>query len=259
MAIIKTNRIGEISYNKFGDRMEIIKYNKANNITIRFDNGYTVTTQYTPFIKGNIISPYDKTVCNVGYVGEGSYKRYSNIPGDRIEVSRQYTSWKSMLKRCYDIEFHKKYPTYKECIVATEWCNFQVFAKWYDENYYEIKEELMELDKDILIKGNKLYSPKTCIFVPKRINALFIKTNATRGACPIGVSWNKKFKKFKATCSDVNSKITELGHFDNTYDAFYIYKNYKEKTIKDVAELYKKYIPIKLYNALIQYQVEITD
>ena len=65
-----------------------------------------------------------------------------------------------------------------DCSVYEGWHNFQNFAKWYEDNYYEIEEEQMHLDKDILVKGNKVYSPDTCVFVPETINGLFVKSNA---------------------------------------------------------------------------------
>jgi hypothetical protein len=116
----------------------------------------------------------------------------------------------------------------------------------------------MELDKDILIKGNKIYSPDTCIFVPHEINMLFIKRNAKRGKYPIGVSYDKQKKKFEASCS-INNKQKRIGRFSTAEDAFNAYKIYKEGLIKQVATIYKAKIPYELYNALINYEVEITD
>ena len=86
-----------------------------------------------------------------------------------------------MLRRCYDEKLHKKYPTYIDCKVCEEWLNFQNFAKWYYNNYYEIENEKICLDKDILHKGNKIYSPDNCVFVPNNINVLFVKSDKSRG------------------------------------------------------------------------------
>ena len=80
-----------------------------------------------------------------------------------------------MLKRCYDPKYQEKEPTYKGCTVENHLLNFQHMCKWLEENYYEIPGETMCLDKDILCKGNKIYSRNTCIFVPERINLLFVK------------------------------------------------------------------------------------
>lgn len=106
-----------------------------------------------------------------------------------------------MMRRCYDPKYHEKEPTYKGCEVCKEWLNFQMFAEWYYKNHYEIEGQRICLDKDILLKGNKIYSADTCIFVPHRINSLFVKSYKLRGELPIGVSYHKRDKKFRADCS----------------------------------------------------------
>ena len=168
-----------------------------------------------------------------------------------------------MLIRCYEPYTINKYPTYIEVIVCKEWHNFQNFAKWYEENYYEIGKGKMHLDKDILFKGCKIYSPKTCIFVPERINYLFIKSNAIRGEYPIGVSWYKTSNKFRVQCKildkENNRKVIHLGYYTTSEEAFLAYKVFKENYIKQVADEYKKLIPQKLYEAMYKYEVEIND
>ena len=170
----------------------------------------------------------------------------------------------SMLKRCYDEEYHKKEPTYIDCEVCEEWLNYQNFAKWFYKNYYEISNEKMCLDKDILIKGNKIYSPQTCIFVPNRINNLFVKSNNTRGEYPIGISYHKRKSgndclRVDITLTNGKRKLLGLFSFNEIEKAFIYYKTEKEKIIKQVADEYKDLIPIELYDAMYKYEVEITD
>ena len=162
-----------------------------------------------------------------------------------------------MLKRCYDPYYLNKRPTYRDCVVCKEWHNFQNFAKWYEENYYEVSGERMELDKDILIKNCKIYSPQTCIFVPNKINILFAKGD-TKKTLPTGVFPNKS--RFQARCriydyEDNKSKDIYLGNFATPEEAFLIYKNFKEIHIKEIADMYKKIIPIKLYEAMYKYKI----
>ena len=164
-----------------------------------------------------------------------------------------------MIERCYNpYELNKK-PTYIDCYVCEEWHNFQNFAEWYYKNIYNCNNERMHLDKDILIKGNKIYSPKTCCIVPQRINVMFTKRQNCRGKYPIGVKWHKRDKIFEVCCYDKNCNRQYLGRFDNEIDAFTCYKNYKEKVIKQVADEYKELIPKELYEALYKYEVEIND
>ena len=169
-----------------------------------------------------------------------------------------------MLKRCYDPKYHEKEPTYINCKVCKEWSNFQEYGQWFIDNYYEIEGERMDLDKDILHKGNKIYSPDTCIFVPHRINTLFIKKDSNRGNYPIGVCYDKQNKKFRARCriydfKENKSKNKHLGLYDTPEQAFNAYKEFKEQNIKNMADYYKNFIPTKLYDVLYNYQVETTD
>ena len=156
----------------------------------------------------------------------------------------------------------KKNLAYKDCEVDDIWFNLQNFGKWYEDNFYQIEGEKMCLDKDILVKGNKIYSPNTCIFVPKRINELFTKTNKNRGKYPIGISWKEKNKKFQVQCSVVENErktMKYLGLYTDLDEAFKVYKDFKENYIKQVADEYKDKIPEILYKAMYKYKVNIND
>ena len=162
----KTDRVGEIIYNEYGEKMTIIAYENAHDIIVKFDNGYKINTQYINFKLKHLISPYAKTSFDIGFLGDGKY--------NTIDNKDAHDSWNSMMKRCYG---RNKYGN-KDKYVCDEWLNFQNYAEWYYENYYSIDKERMELDKDILVKGNNIYSPDTCIFVPQRINSLFVGIKA---------------------------------------------------------------------------------
>ena len=255
------NRIGEEGYNNFGSEMVIVKYNNADDIDVYFPeyNWTAKNAQYDNFKKGNIVCPYEKRVYNVGYIGEGKYKAKENG-----KLTKCYDIWYAMLRRCYDPKFHEKEPTYKDCEVCKEWLNHQNFGDWFEDNYYEIESERICLDKDILHKGNKIYSPDNCIFVPHNINSLFIKRDNYRGNYPIGVSYKKQNKKFQVKCSVYDSKTNKskrryLVLYATPEKAFRAYKQCKEQNIKEVADYYKCKIPEKLYNALYKYKVEIND
>lgn len=165
-----------------------------------------------------------------------------------------------MLRRCYSAKYQATRPTYIGCSVCEEWLNFQNFAKWYDDNYYEVESNSkrgMNLDKDILNKGNKIYCPEFCVFVPDRVNLLFIKVDAIRGNLPIGVNKESK-NKYSSHYSNGN-KQEQLGLFNTPEEAFNAYKIHKEAFIKYVANEYKNIIPERLYNGLYRYEVYITD
>jgi hypothetical protein len=196
-----------------------------------------------------------KTVYGVGYNSEGRHN--TSIHNNH---THKYKTWHDMIRRCYSEKFHAHHHSYKDCLVCEEWHDFQNFGDWYDENYYEIENEQMHLDKDILIKGNKVYSPDTCIFTPRRINVLFVKKGSKNNNLPIGVVFNnRKNKKYVARCGNGEGKTVSINSFYTPEEAFYCYKKFKELLIRDVANEYKHKIPEKLYNAMITYEVEITD
>lgn len=255
------DRIGEKNINNFGSEMIITEYKKAIDIDVYFPqyNWTAKNKRYEHFKKGEIKCPYERTVYRIGYLGEGKYKVCENG-----KLTRVYDTWNHMLQRCYDEKFHKKRPTYKDCKASKEFHNFQNFGEWDDENYYQIEGEKMCLDKDILYKGNKIYSLNTCIYVPQTINNLFTKRQNGRGDNLIGTYYHKRDKVYQAQCNLINpeigkSKQKTLGIYDTEVEAFKVYKYYKERNIKEVADYYKDKIPTKLYQAMYDYEVEITD
>lgn len=245
----KANRIGEININKFDSLMEIVEYTNNDNIVVRFkDNGNLVKSTYDSFKRGVTRSPYNRTVYGMGFFGEGIHKH-----GENRRMTHKYKTWHGMMRRCYDQKSKEKQPTYKDCRVSEEWLNYQNFGDWYDQNYYEIEGEQMHLDKDILTKGNKIYSPETCIFVPHYINSLFASCETTHGRYLTCVYENKgKVNKFTA-----RTRTKHLGNFKTKEDAFNAYKEYKESVIVEVANKYKEKIPNKLYKAMMEYKIEV--
>lgn len=257
--VAKINRKGEKNYNTFGSEMIITEYRERMDIDIYFPE-YDWTFKeatYQSFKNGRIACPYERRYYGVGCIGDGEYKVSENG-----KLTKVYNTWHHMLRRCYDEKYHKKHPTYITCEASEEWYNFQNFAEWYEENYYEVDGERMELDKDILFKHNKIYSPETCIFVPQTINLLFVKCDRSRGESVIGTSPYRD--KYRVNCCLINpqtgkSKSEYLGLYDTQEKAFEVYKYYKEKNIKEVADYFKRQIPRELYYSMCTYEVEIDD
>lgn len=167
--------------------------------------------------------------------------------------------WNSMIQRCGDEKLHALEETYRGCSLCDDWKKFSNFYLWFCNNYYELPNEKVQLDKDILVKGNKVYSPETCCFVPHTINSLFTKSNKGRGDTPIGVSWINRDRVYRAQCNNGHKKRVGLGDYHNAQDAFNAYKTYKEKVIKQIADDYKDVISQNVYEAMYSYEVEITD
>lgn len=167
-----------------------------------------------------------------------------------------YKAWLSMLERCYSSKFQTKKNTYVGCSVCDEWLTFSNFKRWFDsiENGYK---DGYQLDKDIIVKGNKVYSPSTCCIVPPAINALFTNRRQHRGNTYIGVRENSNGRFVARAC--VGKR--HIGVYDTPQEAFYAYKFAKEQYIKELAEKYfqEGKITERVYNALMRYEVEITD
>ena len=188
----------------------------------------------------------EPTVYGVGYWG---------MPDVDVH-DKTYIRWYNMLGRCYSEKYQERQSRYIDCSVAEEWHNFSNYKKWIEENYYTVDDEPMEVDKDILHKGNRVYSPDNCIFAPKCINSLFVTAKASRGEFPIGID---KVKKGFRVRLNHDGKQTIIGYYDNIVDAFDKYKEEKEKLIQEMAEKYKDKIPQKLYNAMMNWVVEYDD
>jgi hypothetical protein len=171
---------------------------------------------------------------------------------DRRVHKEAYSHWHGMMIRCYCESEKKRRPTYSDCSVCDEWHNFSNFLDW----FYEHHKDGWHLDKDILVKGNRVYSPDTCCFVPSDINGLFVKCNAIRGANPIGVQYYNG--KYIASMRKKKKKVY-LGRYDDAISAFNRYKQEKEAWIRHNADLYKDVIEPKVYDALCRYEVNIYD
>ena len=246
------DRTGEKGVNNFGSEMVIVEYRKWDDVDIYFPeyDWLLKHVRYAHFKNGEIKCPYERRYFNVGYLGEGKYKMSENG-----KFKKEYKIWYYMLQRCYDPKYQEREPTYKGCTVEEFWLNFQNATEWYKSNYYEIPGERIELDKDILFKGNKIYSRDTCIFVPQKINLLFTKRGNNIRL--------RKSGNYQVNCNNIYGKTICLGTYSSKEEAFQVYKQYKEKLIKDVIDSYKGKIPEPFYSrlrdAMYNYEVEIDD
>lgn len=172
--------------------------------------------------------------------------------------TKYYTLWKTVLRRCYWEESFKKSPSYRGCSVCDEWLTLSNFKAWF-ENPKNGYREGYHLDKDVLVKGNRVYSPETCCFLPIELNSLFTSRKYERGEYPIGVT--KKNNKFQVRLSTHTNPYGYLGVYDTPEEAFAVYKSAKEQYIKELAKKYFREgkITERVYDALMKYEVEITD
>lgn len=245
--VFKTNNFGCV---------KILVYENSKSVLVKFLNsGNETVCRLDKILQGKLKDTQQPSVYGVGIIGD-SVIRYEG------KLDKAYVIWSNMLKRCYDTSFIKSRPTYKDCIVSEHfkylenfkvWCNKQVGFGCTDEF-----SRPFELDKDILIKGNKVYSEDTCCFVPKEINSLILKRDNDRGFCKIGVSFHKQSGKYKATLN-MFSCNTHLGVFNTEQEAFLAYKQAKESHIKTLAVKWKSDIDKRVFEKLMTYEVSIDD
>lgn len=233
----------------------IVDYSDCKNLLVKFiDYPCVVKCALGDLKKGNVKNPLKPSVFNKGYLGVGKYR-----PSDKD----YYVVWKSMLQRALCDRYKEKRNTYTGVDVCDEWLCFQNFAAWCDsQKLFNTKDDNgkpYQLDKDILVKGNKIYSPETCCFVPSNINSIQISCKSNRGEYPVGVSYNKTKKKFVSHINLGDIKRKHLGCFESPDKAFQAYKTAKEGYIKKVAEKWKGKIDDKVYQALLEWKIEITD
>lgn len=249
------DRTGEIFQTKQGYSVQLIEYNSAKDCSFKFLTEDVVIFRHMWFKcvrNGTVKNPYHPTVFGKGYIGLGKY----NSRGLNGKLTKSYNTWKGVLERCYCKKFSKRVSTYKDVTVCEEWLNFQNFAEWFEENYNPETMKDWHLDKDILVKGNKIYSPETCCFIPQTINSIFKSSTSYRGEYPIGVT--ECCGNFRTGLNKENMYV-HLGTFKTIKEAFQAYKKAKEEYIKEIADKWKDKIDLRVYKAMYIYQVEITD
>lgn len=177
------------------------------------------------------INDVDYAVTEYGFV-DGKSKR------ERIWQCPKYKNWKSGLQRCFDKKWIQANPTYDGCIWTEDWIRLSKFVCWRD-TYAETHGSVdgKHLDKDIILLGNKLYSPETCAYVWPATNTFVIDCAAVRGAWPVGVSWDGSANKFRARCQNPFTKEREhLGLFKDQWEAHEAWRKRKHELAQLVAE-----------------------
>jgi hypothetical protein len=200
-----------------------------------------------------------KLVCGVGVYEKGKYVAY--VGGIS---TKEYRIWISMLQRCYLTSVQTKYPTYIGCSVSENFKNFQWFAEWCNNQIgFGIKG--YQLDKDIIIKGNKVYSEDTCVFLPKPVNMFLTDCKRLRGSLPIGVTLHKLFRvngkidTYIRACISSDNKNISLGSYDTPEAAFAAYKEAKEAMAKQLAIKWAGMVDDRVITALNNFEVHYND
>ena len=245
--------VGKVFKSKYSGDFKVLKYNDRANVEIQFlKTGFEMVARLNHIRNGKVKDPYSPSVCGVGIIGN---KYPSTINGVH---TKEYALWADMLRRCYSTTFKKKYPTYEGCEASENFKHYEYFHEWCNKQVGFSNKD-WHLDKDLLIKGNKVYSENTSVFIPSEINSLLIKREASRGEHLIGVYWSKTANAFVAMVRKNKRKSEWLGSFKTEIEAFNTYRQAKESFVKEQAEKWKSQIDPRAYNALMNYEVSIND
>ena len=235
---------------RFGD-MVIIEYLSRSEVTIKFINtGNIRKARLSDIKRGEVRDNEFKPVNKVGIMD------VPNVVTHKYST-KSYKVWNRMLQRCYNENLRHLHQTYADCVMSDDFKYYSKFKEWF-ENQIGSNQDSWHLDKDILVKGNKVYSAETCCFVPHEINSLIISANAARGELPVGVYYEKDTGKLKVRVS-IDGKTKHIGRYTCKLEAFNAYKQAKENHIKKVADKYKDVIDPRVYEALYTWTISIDD
>lgn len=242
---MRNYQVGDVFETKYGV-CRIVELLPNNRCLIKWDDYETVcnVTRWNLNIGG--VKPKEVTQRKMS-----KYTRKRSIYPTKIngKSTKLFEIWRGIRKRC------GKHKNYIDCKVCDAWMyDYQAFAEWATPRC----KDGWEIDKDLLVKGNRVYSPETCCFIPQHINTILVKNNARRGKHPIGISYYEKDRLYQSRVSEYGN-LVYLGSFRDQISAFEAYKKEKERYIKKVADKWKDKLELRVYEALYNYQVEITD
>ena len=240
--------VGQVRNTNEGGSFTVIEFHSATNVIIRHndEHGHVAKVSSCQVRNGNIRNPFYPTLYGVAYMGVGKHK--AKIKGKHVQ---HYSIWTGAVCRCYCPVRLAKRPSYIGCTLSKEFLCYQNFAEWYTT--HESYGLGYELDKDLLVKGNKVYSAETCTLIPREIN-LAIRTDRKKDSdLPVGVLKNK-IGGYTAGVR-IKSKDCHLGTFNTMEEASAAYVVAKEAYVKELALEYKDQIEPRAFKALMNWTV----
>lgn len=242
----KHSYLGKVYPTKSFGNCTVVDYKDSSNVLVRFENtGNEVYVAGGNLRSGRIRDPMAPGVAGVGFLGTGKYQcRNKTSDGMR---TKEYACWESMMKRVYNPQNASAARPYEDTSVDVRWHNFQIFAEWC-QTQKGFGEQGFQLDKDLISKGNKVYSPEKCCFIPLHINTAItgMKHNNTSGYA--GVS-ETSVGTYGAEVT-INSVHVHLGTYNSKESAAFVYRSIKEAYVRSLAEVYKDSLAENTYSAL---------
>lgn len=243
----RSMHVGDIFINNQGCSLSVVDYKNAHKVKVRFSdsNAFEVVTSAGNIRRGLVKNPYHPVVYGVGFIGVGEHKAKH-----QGRCNPTYTTWIGMFIRCYRENVKQADSSYTDCHVSPEWHNFQNFAEWHESQEY--KGLGYHLDKDLLKKGNRVYSAELCCLIPVELNAMIVNPAPSKSGLPVGVNKDKKKGEFRARLSK-NGVAVLLGVFSTIEEARGVYVAAKEDYVKSMANEWRERISYPAYKALINW------
>ena len=244
----KPIQVGDVFPTNEGGSGVVVEYRGAYDVIVRHadSHGHLSKVAASQLRDGRVKNPYKPRISGVGFVGVGPHSTSKNG-----KDTPAYKTWTKMLERAYCEKKQLTNPTYIGCSVAREWHCFQNFAEWYESQPFKGKG--YQLDKDILVKGNKIYAPDRCRFVPEYLNKILCSNEAKRGVLPMGVAY--KAGRYYSKLSKNRKIFCISGGFETPEEAHEAYKKEREGHIRDSANNYRNMITEDIYLALMSYSI----
>lgn len=214
--------IGDVFTSKDYGEVVVLQYDNCKKIKVKFlATGFETNVESTRLRRGLIV---DYIARDTKCYGKGIYD-FWKFDKDIIRTKgfqKIYNVWRHMLRRCYCEDSLKKRSTYRGCTVAEEWFVFSNFYSWVVVRNWEGNH----LDKDILVKGNKVYSKDTCVFVHPRVNTFFCFKRDSKHST--GVYYREASGRYLASVNNpFSGKVEFLGSYgteQNAHEAWRIRK-----------------------------------
>ena len=231
--------------NNYGD-FKIVGIYSDGRFIIRFvETGYTTIVERQILIRGKVKDKKRATVYGVGVIGD----KYPCQVGGKRKL--EYALWKGMLRRCYSPKEQAKNPTYEGCTVSENFKSYEYFYEWCQEQKgFGLPD--WQLDKDLLVKGNKVYSEDTCCFLPRVLNSAIANKRSEVNKIPIGVRKDKNGKFFGYCRVEEGRPIVSIP-YDTIDEALEFYRTIRKEYVRRMARSYKKELSDKAFKALMLY------
>ena len=241
---------GKIITAACGKDFKIIRIRKDGYVDVEFlGSGYKATVLFGAAKSGNIKDRLSPSVYGVGIVGGCFSSSESTTPA--------YLAWRGVLSRCYCNKTKERQPSYKNATISEDWLNYPNFREWYLAEKGDA-DIVLEVDKDLLGIGTKVYSKETCLLLPKKINN-FLNTMPVFG-CTTTINYSPIMCKYLIIVKDgCGNKVFKNIYYDTYREAFSAIVDYKEGVMKSLADEYKDVLSEKAYNAVINWKFLKSD